>query len=132
MAGTVFPLVDQLVSTHYFIYKLNKNMCPSKKIQVYSQPVGYDEFKRHLGKAGLTVREFAHLLKLHSNSVSNYARLDQVPSHLVVVAALLGEMAEHGLDFRPVLERLDIQPKKSRGAGAPGKFGGDRQMELEM
>ena len=35
----------------------------------------YDEFQRQIGKAGLTIREFADLVKMHRNSVTNYAKL---------------------------------------------------------
>lgn len=44
----------------------------------------YDEFRRQLGKAGVTAREFAELLSLNPNSITNYARQGEVPSHLTV------------------------------------------------
>ncbi len=75
----------------------------------------FDEFKRYLGKAGLTTREFAELMKMNRNSVSNYAAMGKVPTHLGVIAALMGEMAEYRLDFRPVLARIEITPNKPRG-----------------
>jgi len=92
----------------------------------------YDEFKRNLGKAGLTIREFASLMCLHTNSISNYAATEHVPSHLAVAVALMGEMAEHQLDFRVVLARIDLKPKRARGAALKGKFGGSKQAELPM
>lgn len=85
--------------------------------------MNYDEFRRQLGKAGLTAKDFAELVKLNRNSVTNYAKVGKVPSHLAVIAALLGEMAERKIDFRDVLSRIEIEPNKPRGAGA-GKFGG--------
>lgn len=86
----------------------------------------YDEFQRQLGKAGVTIREFAMLIKMNSNSVTNYAKSGEVPSHLAVIAALLGEMSERKIDFRSVLSRIEIEPKKPRG-GATGKFCGIKQ-----
>lgn len=83
----------------------------------------YEEFRRQLGKAGLTAKEFAELVKLNSNSITNYAKSGEVPSHLAVIAALLGEMAERKIDFRDVLSRIEIEPNKPRGAGI-GRFGG--------
>jgi hypothetical protein len=62
----------------------------------------YEEFRRQLGKAGLTAKDFAELVKLNSNSITNYAKSGEVPSHLAVIAALLGEMAERKIDFRDV------------------------------
>ncbi|MBI2383946.1 MAG: XRE family transcriptional regulator [Gammaproteobacteria bacterium] len=89
----------------------------------------YEEFQRHVGKAGLTIKGFAEIVKMNRVSLSNYARQGAVPGHLAVIAVLMGEMAEKRIDFRPVLARLDIVPKRPRGAGI-GKFGGDKQTEL--
>lgn len=92
----------------------------------------YEEFRRQLGKAGLTSKQFADLVRLNSNSITNYATHGEVPAHWAVVAVLMGEMAEHRIDFRPLLENIDIAPKKVRGSAAKGKFGGNRQMDLLM
>lgn len=92
----------------------------------------YIEFQRHVGKAGLTVKAFADLIKMNRVSLSNCAKRDAVPSHLAVIAALMGEMADNGVDFREVLSRIDITPKKPRGAGKAGRFGGDKQRDLDL
>ncbi len=83
----------------------------------------YEEFRRQIGKAGLTVLKFATLLKLNNRSITNYSKAGEVPMHLAVIAALMGEMAENGLDFYAVLAKIEIEPKKPRGLGK-GKFGG--------
>lgn len=75
----------------------------------------YVEFQRQLGKAGLTLREFADLMGMNRNSVTNYSKKGEVPSHLAVIASLMGEMAEHQLDFRGVIAKMVIEPKKPRG-----------------
>lgn len=92
----------------------------------------YMEFQRHIGKAGLTVRGFADLIKMNRVSLSNCSKKGEVPSHLAVIAALMGEMADKGLDFRAILERIDITPKKPRGAGKTGYFGGDKERDLDL
>ena len=92
----------------------------------------YDEFRRQLGKAGITSREFAELIKLNPNSITNYARQGEVPSHLAVIVSLMGDMAEHGLDFRVVLSRIEIEPNRSRGASSKGRFGGSKQIDLQL
>lgn len=84
----------------------------------------YDEFQRHVGKAGMTLSEFAHLLKMRRNSITNYAKRGEVPSHLAVIAVLLGAMADGKLEFRSLLENIDIEPKKPRGGAGKGRFGG--------
>lgn len=91
----------------------------------------YTEFQRQIGKAGLTIREFADLVKMNRISLSNYGKKGEVPSHLAVIAALLGEMAERKIDYREVLAKIDITPKKPRGAGI-GKFGGDKHDQKNL
>ncbi len=90
----------------------------------------YDEFLRQIGKAGLNLREFAELVKMNRISLSNNKKKGEVPSHLAVISTLLGEMAERQIDFRVVLARIDIAPKKPRGGGRHGKFGGSRQVDM--
>jgi hypothetical protein len=92
----------------------------------------YDEFLRQLGKAGLTVREFAELLSMNRNSVTNCAQKGEAPAHLGVIAALMAEMAENGLDFRTVVAKLALSPKKPRGGGLKGHFGGSPQTPLQF
>lgn len=92
----------------------------------------YEEFQCELGKAGLTAREFADLIRMNPNSVTNCSSKGTVPAHLGVIAALMGEMNELKADFRRVLARIPIEPKKPRGAARPGKFGGDKQELLPI
>ena len=92
----------------------------------------YDDFLQELGKAGLTVREFADLMAMRPNSVSNNARRGEVPSHLAVIASLLAEMQHYRVSYRPVFDRLRLTKKKPRGGALPGRFGGDRQGHLEL
>jgi len=44
-----------------------------------------------------------------------------VPSHLAVIALLMGEMADHQIEFRDIIDQMEIEQKKPRGA--PIKFG---------
>lgn len=98
---------------------------------VHGGQMTYEEFQRQIGKAGLTLREFAELVKMNRVSLSNYAKSNEVPSHLAVIAALLGEMAEQRLDYRAALAKIDFSPKRPRGAGI-GKFGGDKQASFDL
>lgn len=76
----------------------------------------YDEFQRHIGKAGLKLQEFASLMQMTPTALSNYRKKGQVPMHLAVIAVLLGELADNGIDFRTALAKIAITPKKARGA----------------
>jgi hypothetical protein len=92
----------------------------------------YEEFRRQLGKAGLSAKQFADLVKLNPNSITNYAKDGAVPSLWAIVSLLMGEMADCGLDFRGVLNTAVIEPKKIRGSAAVGRFGGDKQADLQL
>lgn len=92
----------------------------------------YDEFQRQLGKAGISVREFADLVRMNRNSVTNCSKRGEVPSHLAVIVSLMGELAEHHIDFKLTLEKIEIEHKKPRGLAAKGKFGGSKQRDLNL
>lgn len=83
----------------------------------------YDEFQRHIGKAGLKLYEFAHLMGMNPISVSNKRR-QGVPTHLAVIAVLLGEMAERGIDFHELLARNGIAHP---GPGASAEVRSERE-----
>ncbi|MBY0239664.1 MAG: XRE family transcriptional regulator [Burkholderiaceae bacterium] len=86
--------------------------------------MSYEEFLRQIGKAGLKLHEFATLMDMSHVSISNYRKKGEVPRHLAMIAALLGEMAERGVDYRAVLAKLDLTPKRTREPVAP-PGGGD-------
>lgn len=88
----------------------------------------YDNFLAELGKAGLSIRAFAELVGMNPNSVSNYASIGEAPRHLSLIAVLLAEMNVHGLNFQTAIGRVRANRKKPRGGGAPGRFGGDKQV----
>jgi hypothetical protein len=92
----------------------------------------YAEFLAELERAALNVREFAALVQMNPNSVSNYARKREVPTHLAVIAALLAELRSNGIDYQPVFARVQIAAKRPRGAAEPGHFGGNPQGRLGL
>jgi transcriptional regulator with XRE-family HTH domain len=93
--------------------------------------VEYSAFLNELGRAGLNVRQFADLVGMNRNSVSNYAS-GNVPNHLALIAVLLGELHLRDIDYGPAVSRVAFTPRRPRGGAKPGKFGGDRQKELDL
>jgi transcriptional regulator with XRE-family HTH domain len=108
------------------MYKIHKIMLTRGTSSKYRKKhhMTYNEFCRQLGKAGLSIIEFAKLIKMNHRSVSNYATANKVPDHLAIIAALMGEMADSGLDFREVLGGIRVEFKRPRGGAAKGQFGG--------
>jgi hypothetical protein len=70
--------------------------------------VEYTEFKRHLGKSGLSLTQFAALIEVCPTAVTNYAAKRAVPRHYAVLAVLIGDAADRGSDFRTALARFGL------------------------
>ena len=66
----------------------------------------YEEFQRLMGKAGLSIKEFAALLDMKPNSITNYSKQGVVPTHIAVIVALISTMKDEGLDFYPIFEKV--------------------------
>jgi hypothetical protein len=71
----------------------------------------YPEFRRHLGKAGMTINEFAAYLCVQPASVSNYSKSGSVPRTYAIVAIFLGEAADRGADSARLLESFGVTPR---------------------
>ncbi len=92
----------------------------------------YSDFLETLGKCGLTVRAFAELVGMNPNSISNYARKGEVPTHLALISTLINELHALGGDYKAAIQNLEITPKRPRGGAREGHFGGDRQDVLDL
>ena len=66
----------------------------------------YEEFQRLMGKAGLSIKEFAALLDMKPNSITNYSKQGVVPTHIAVIVALISTMKDEGLEFYPIFEKV--------------------------
>lgn len=91
----------------------------------------YDEFRRQLGKAGLSAKSFAELIKQNPNSITNYAAQGEVPPHLAIIVTLMADMADHELDFRVALSRIRFEAAKHRGSAVKGRFGGNQKRSVD-
>ncbi len=92
----------------------------------------YSEFLAELGKAGLSVRAFAELIGMNPNSISNYARTGELPTHLALITVLVVGVSALGGDYRQIISKVEVAPKKPRGGARQGHFGGDRQTNLDL
>lgn len=81
----------------------------------------YEEFTRNIKKAGLTLKEFAHLIKTNPNSITNLSKKEQMPKNLAIIAVLLGEMVDKGLEYKSLFEKMNLEPQKARVYGSFGK-----------
>ena len=49
----------------------------------------YEEFQRLIGKSGLSIKEFAALLDMNANSITNYKKNGKVPTTIAVIAIVI-------------------------------------------
>lgn len=73
----------------------------------------YEEFQRLVGKAGLSIKEFGLLLDMNPNSITNYKKTGKIPTSIAVIAILISDMKEDGVDFYPIFERVKTYEKLS-------------------
>lgn len=83
----------------------------------------YSEFRRHLGKAGMTINDFAAYLCVRPSSVSNYAKAGEVPRTYAMLVVLMGEAVDRGVSVVDVLTRYGITPQ-------PTEKGNVRQFDM--
>lgn len=97
----------------------------------YHAPMDYRAFKKTLAHAGLSIREFADLLHMNKNSITNYAKNGEVPAHLGVIAQLVAALADQRADFRAALASVPARPKRSRGTSFAEAFGRPRKAQAD-
>jgi len=74
----------------------------------------YEELIRNIGKAGLDVKQFADLLKANPNSITNLSQKDVVPKNIMIIAVLLGELVDKGIEYKSLFEKMNLKEQKAR------------------
>ncbi len=77
----------------------------------------YSEFRRHVGKAGLTINQFAALIGVRPAAVSNYSKKGSVPRTYAMLAVLMGDAEDRQVDCRRLLERYGILSVVDKAGG---------------
>ncbi|ULH06482.1 XRE family transcriptional regulator [Alcaligenes faecalis] len=94
--------------------------------------MSYSDFLVQLQRIGLSVRAFAELIGMNPNSISNYARTGEIPTHLALLAVLIAGVSEMGGDYRKMMSKVVLTPKKPRGSARQGRFGGNPQQDMDF
>lgn len=88
------------------------------------------EFKKQLIDAEITLPKFSKLLKVSEKNLQSCKKKEQVPNAIAVAAACFAAMNKMGIDYREVVEGLDLEYKKKKGAGfAKSKKDGEEKQE---
>lgn len=76
--------------------------------------MNYDEFTRNIRKAGLSIKEFAILIKANPNSITNLSKKNNIPKNLAIIAVLLGELVEQEIEYKRLFKKMNLEPQKAR------------------
>lgn len=79
------------------------------------------EFKKLLLDAELTIPKFTALIKVSEKNIQSYKKKEEVPNAIAAVAACFAKMNQEGIDFRELINDLDLQKKEKKGAGFSSK-----------
>ena len=79
------------------------------------------EFKKLLLDAELTIPKFTALIKVSEKNIQSYKKKEEVPNAIAAIAACFAKMNQQGMDYRTLMNDLDLQKKEKKGAGFSSK-----------
>ncbi|MDX1795403.1 MAG: hypothetical protein R3219_01655 [Hydrogenovibrio sp.] len=75
------------------------------------------EFKKLLLDAEISLPKFSRLIKVSDKNLQSYKKKGEVPNTIAVIAKCFAEMQKTGVDYRPMIEALELKAKTKKGAG---------------
>jgi hypothetical protein len=75
------------------------------------------EFKKLLLDAEISLPKFSKLIKVSEKNIQSYKKKGEVPNTIAVIAICFSQMHQNGLDYREIVENLNLQAKTKKGAG---------------
>lgn len=72
------------------------------------------EFKKLLLDAELTIPKFTALIKVSEKNIQAYKKKKEVPNAIATVAACFAKMNQEGIDYKALIEQLDLQKKRKK------------------
>lgn len=79
------------------------------------------EFKKLLLDAELTIPKFTALIKVSEKNIQSYKKKEQVPNAIAAIAACFAKMNQEGMDYKTLINDLDLTKKEKKGAGFSSK-----------
>lgn len=71
--------------------------------------MNYSELQIELINSGLSIKDFASLIGMHPNSVTNYKSKGVLPLNMSIILALIVELKRNGIDPEPIIEGVKRQ-----------------------
>jgi hypothetical protein len=75
------------------------------------------EFKKMLLDADISLPKFSKLIKVSEKNLQSYKKKENVPNAIAVVATCFAQMNKSGIDYRTLIEELNLELKKKDGVG---------------
>lgn len=75
------------------------------------------DFKKLLLDAELTIPKFTELIKVSEKNIQAYKKKKHVPNAIAVVVTCFAKMNQESIDFRTLINDLELEKKEKKGAG---------------
>lgn len=79
------------------------------------------DFKKLLLDAEITLPKFSKLIKVSEKNLQSYKKKGEVPNTIAVIATCFAEMNKAAIDYRPIVESLELKAKTKKGVGFAAK-----------
>jgi hypothetical protein len=81
------------------------------------QTMTFVEFKKTLLDADISLPKFSRLIKVSDKNLQAYKKKGEVPNTIAVIAKSFAEFHRLGVDYRELVESLDLTAKTKKGVG---------------
>jgi len=75
------------------------------------------DFKKTLLDAEITLPKFSKLIKVSEKNIQGYKKKGEVPNTIAVIVTCFAHMHKKGIDYRELIDSLELQAKVKKGAG---------------
>lgn len=75
------------------------------------------EFKKTLLDAEISLPKFSRLIKVSEKNIQSYKKKGEVPNTIAVIAKCFAEFQRLGVDYRTMVDALELKAKTKKGAG---------------
>ena len=75
------------------------------------------EFKKLLLDAEISLPKFSKLIKVSEKNIQSYKKKGEVPNTIAVIVASFVAMHKTGINYRTIIEALELKAKTKKGAG---------------
>jgi hypothetical protein len=75
------------------------------------------DFKKLLLDAEISLPKFSKLIQVSEKNLQAYKKKGEVPNTIAVIAKSFVIMHQHGIDYRSIIEALELKAKTKKGSG---------------